>query len=287
MHEMKFKFKKRKYGKELLIDCEKFSDVTSFVKNKTPFYVTFHEIFFITEGNGVFRLDDDLIQFKEGTILLLPPNKWRQWSVINRPLDGYFLIFEEEFINNFFNDTLFLFRFHYFYNSNTPSFIQTDNKIFKEMISKLREIQIELKGLRKDSTHLLRSLLYYLLIKINRIYEDYFHIEEAHLQDVLTLRFRKYLEEHITSKQKVTEYSNMLKVSRSHLNKSIKRYYGKNCSEIIKERLIVEIKKALLFSDKSIAEIAYELNFSEPGNFDRFFKKNVKITPKEYRLLNS
>ena len=64
-------------------------------------------------------------------------------------------------------------------------------------------------------------------------------------------------------------------------------YYGKSCSEIIKDRLTTEIKKALMFSDKTVSEIAYDLNFSEPGNMNRFFKKMVNITPLEHRLLNS
>ncbi len=61
--EMKFNFKKRKYGKELLIDCEKLSDVKSFVKNKNPFYVSFHEIIFLTEGEGIFKLSNVRLGF--------------------------------------------------------------------------------------------------------------------------------------------------------------------------------------------------------------------------------
>ncbi len=284
---MKFDFEKRKYGRELLVDCEKISDVKTFVKSQMPFCVSFYEILFLTKGKGVFRLDEEKIKFKRGTILLLPPNKWRQWAVVNQSFDGYFLIFEEEFIHKFFNDALFLYRFHYFYNRATPSFVQADDVNFLEMVTKLKEIQIELKGLRNDSSHLLRSLLYYLLIKINRIYEQRFKLKEDHLQDVLALRFRKQLEKNIVSEQKVSYYADQLQVSRSHLNKTLKRYYGKSCSEIIKERLVLEIKKALMFSDKSISEIAYDLNFSEPGNLNRFFKKMCNITPLKYRLLNS
>lgn len=284
---MNFNFKKYKYGKECLVDCEKLSDVKSFVRNQNPFYVSFHEILFLTEGKGVFRLDDENINFKRGTILLLPPHKWRQWYVIQDKFDGYFLIFEEEFISSFFNDALFLYRFHFFYNKTTPSFVQTDSATFNKMIENLNEIKIELKGLRNDSNHLLRSLLYYLLIKINRIYEEHFNLKEEHFEDVLALRFRRQLEKHITKKKKVSEYADMLQVSRSHLNKILKKYYGKNCSQIIKERLTTEIKKALLFSDKSISEIAYELNFSEPGNLQRFFKKMTATTPRDYRLSNS
>jgi len=284
---MKFNFEKNKYGEELLIDCGLISKTKGFIRDETPFYVSFHEIIFITQGKGRFKLDDEEIPFERGTILLLPQNKWRQWAVIDEPMDGYFLIFEEEFIATFFNDALFLYRFHYFYNNSTPSFIQTGEAVFRAMTVKLDEIQTELQGLRKDSHHLLRSILYYLLIQINRIYEQAFNLNDELFQEGLTLRFRRLLEQNIRDKQKVSDYAEMLGVSKSHLNKVLNRYFGKSCSEIIKERLVADIKKELLFSSKSISEIGYGLNFSEPGNLIRFFKKMTQTTPREYRLLNS
>ncbi len=284
---MKLKFKKNKYGKDLSIDCGMISENPRFITDDRPFYVSFHEIFFITQGRGTFRLDDETISFEPGTLLLLPQNRWRQWTQIKEKVDGYYLIFEEEFISTFFNDALFLCRFHYFYNTSTPSFIRTDERTFREMITKLKEIRVEIKGLRQDSHHLLRSILYYLLIRINRIYEHQFHLNDELFQGGLALNFRKLLEQHIRTKQRVSDYADMLLVSRSHLNKTIKTCFGKTCSEVIKERLVAEIKKDLLYSNKTIAEVGYDFNFSEPGNFIRFFKTMTKTTPKEFRRLNS
>ncbi len=284
---MKFDFRKYKYEKELLIDCEQISNNKHFVKDNTPFHVSFHEIFFLTKGKGIFKLDDESIAFRKGTIIMLPPHKRRQWAAIDESFDGFFLIFEEEFITNFFNDALFLFRLHYFYNHSTPSFIQANRDSFEKLITKLKEVQKELKGLRKDSHHLLRSLLYYLLIKINRMYEREFDLKDELYQDGLTLRFRKVLEERIRTNHKVSDYAEKLNVSRSHLNKVVKKYFGKSCSEIIKDRLVAEIKKDLLFSDKTVAQISYALDFSEPGNCTRFFKKRTHLTPHQYRSMNS
>ncbi len=288
MHrKVTFSFKKDKYERETLLDCGVMSKTKGFVKNHTPFDTSFHELFFITAGRGIFRLSDKNINFQKGTILLLPPERRRQWVMVEEDFDGYILIFEEEFITHFFNDALFLFRFHYFYNSSTPSFIKPNEDQFVEMIAKLKEIQVELKELRGDSHHFLRSLLYYLLIQINRIYEKEFGLKDILYQNDVTLRFRRLLEKHIATTHKVADYAEMLNVSKSHLNKRLKRYFGKSCSTIIKERLIIEIKKSLLFSDKTVAEIAYHFNFSEPGNFIRFFKKMTHITPHKYRLSNS
>ncbi len=283
---MKFNFLKKKYGKELLIDLGQISKNEKFITNDTPFFISFYEIFFIIEGSGKFKLDNEIIPFQRGSILLLPPNKWRQWYKTNKPFDGFYLIFEEEFFSSFFNDTLYLYRFPFFYNTSTPSYIQFSENEFENILRKLKEIKEEIQNLKPDSEHLLRALLYYLLIKLNRSYPQDKSSNKNHYRENTILKFRKLLEENIKRKQRVSDYASLLKVSKSHLNKLMKVYFGKSCSVIIKEQLIIEIKRMLLFSDKSIAEISYELNFSEPSNFNRFFQNIMKITPNDYRLQN-
>jgi len=166
LSEMKFKFKRHKYGKELLIDCDQMTKLNGFTLSTRPFWNDFHEIFIITSGSGTFKLNDERIAFSAGTVLLLPPNKWRQWETIHGTLDGYVLIFEEEFISKFFNDGLFLYRFHYFYNNASPSYIQLNEEACAEYIKHFISIRKELQDLQNDSSHLLRAILYLSLIHI-------------------------------------------------------------------------------------------------------------------------
>jgi len=282
-----FKFKRNKYGKELLIDCEMMTEVKSFTKNTTPFLVNFHEILFITKGKGIFRLDNEQIKFAEGTILLLPPNKWRQWEIIDEAIDGHFLIFEEDFISTFFNDQLFLYRFHFFYNNFTPSYIHLKQDELSPFLKHLEDIKKELRNLTFDSEHFLRAILYFLLININRSYSQQFKIKEQFFENNLTLRFRKLLEKEIRKHSDVSFYAQNLQVSKSHLNKTLKENLGMSTSKLIRGRLIAEAKRELLYSQLSISEIAYQLNFSEPSNFNRLFKEIVGMPPKAFRLTNS
>lgn len=282
---MKVHFDNQKYDKELLIDC--FQRNVQFKKSESqkPFIAYFYEIIFITEGKGKFRLDNEIITFERGTVLLLPPNKWRQWYKIDENYDAIYLIFEEEFISKFFNDALYLYRFHYFYNTYTPSSVQLKEKELQDYLKGLSQLEEEIKNLKPDSSHLLRALLYYILIGLNRRYQETIkHV--SFYKETPILKFRKLLEENIERKQRVSDYSELLGISTSHLNKLVKNYFGKTASEIIKERLIIEIKKHLLFADHTVAEIGYKLGFSEPSNFNRFFQKHVKMTPNDYRLQN-
>ena len=279
----KLDFHRYKYERELLIDCSTIGDTKHFITDDTPFHVSFHEILVITRGRGLFRLDDREIPFRKGTVLLLPPNKWRQWARVDREIDAYFFIFEEAFITEFFSDPYFLFRFHYFYNDSMPAHVQAEGEFFTELTDNLERIRRELRDLRKDSHHLLRALLYYSLIRINRVYQASFDIAGEFFSDNMILRFRKLLEENIRAKQSVPDYTEMLGVSKSHLNARLKAYFGKSCSELIRERLVVEIKKELLFSDRNLVEISHALDFSEPANLSRFFKKMTGETPGDFR----
>lgn len=283
---MIFNFSRNKYKTELLIDCFQKNGTLSIESPTKPFLVSFYEIVFITEGKGKFKLDNETIPFKRGTVLLLPPNKWREWYKIDNSFEAIYLIFEEESISTFFNDALYLYRLNYFYNVNTPSFLNLTESDLSNLLPKLNELKNELGQLHKDSSHFLRSILYYVLIQLNRQYQKTYKIQTEFYQKANILKFKKLLEENIKEKHKVKDYAKLLGVSTSHLNKLLNTFFGKSCSEIIQERLIAEIKRNLLFSNKSISEISYELNFSEPSNFNRYFQKTVKMTPKEYRNQN-
>ena len=63
----------------------------------------------------------------------------------------------------------------------------------------------------------------------------------------------------------------------------MKKIFGKTPSKIIQERLVLEAKKLLHLSYKSIKEIASELNFEDEFYFSRYFKKEVGLSPKKFR----
>ena len=139
-----FNFDTKKYGRELLLDCGQISQNKSFVQDDRPFWVTFYEIIFMIEGRGKFRLDDEIIPFAPGTVLLLPPNKQRQWYEVTEPFDGIYLVFEEEFVSRVFQDSLYLYRLHYFYNARSPSYLQLSDSEYQNYRAKLSEIQSEI-----------------------------------------------------------------------------------------------------------------------------------------------
>jgi AraC-like DNA-binding protein len=134
-------------------------------------------------------------------------------------------------------------------------------------------------GHRIASVKLL-ALLYELktLATFNQ-WEDRFTTQQQKLH-------RKYISlinNYYIEKRTVEEYANALAVSAKHLSQSVKLVSGKNALWFINDRIFTEAKSLIRFTDFEIAEIAYQLNFSDPANFGKFFKKLSGITPLQYR----
>ncbi|NQD72297.1 AraC family transcriptional regulator, partial [Sphingobacterium shayense] len=69
----------------------------------------------------------------------------------------------------------------------------------------------------------------------------------------------------------------------NHLNAVTKEQLGYSAGELIRNRVLLEAKRLLVMKNFSIAEIAYELNFSDASYFTKFFKKAVGCTPEEFK----
>lgn len=277
-------FDRKKYDRELLMDCVFFSEVERKVVTGQPFCYDFHGIFIQNSGKAKISIENESFSLNRGCIIFLRANQVREWVAVTTDFSGYLLIFENEFTETFFNDDLFVHRFQFFQISQPP-ILRCEDQLFSEFVENCKRIGLELNYLRDDSHHYLRSLLYTMLIRMNRIYIEVYRLSTELYQDSISLRFRKSLEENIRSKQRIEDYTELLKVSRSQLNKALNKTAGKSTAVVIRDRLLTEVKRDLLYSDKNISDIVYELGFSDKSNFVRFFKRLTGNTPNEFRSI--
>lgn len=84
-------------------------------------------------------------------------------------------------------------------------------------------------------------------------------------------------------KRTIEEYAALLNVTPNYLSQSVKSASGKNALSFINARLLSEARSFIRFTDIDIAQIASQLNFSDPANFGKFFKKHTEQIPMEYR----
>ncbi len=95
--------------------------------------------------------------------------------------------------------------------------------------------------------------------------------------------FQKLLETYFKTKKELSFYSDKLNITNSTLSKAVKKEFAKTPTQLINERIILESKKLLHLTYRSVKEIASELGFADEFYFSRYFKKSVGCSPKNYR----
>ncbi len=243
----------------------------------------FFEVLLIEAAQGHLLLDRQVISLKPNTMVFITPFQKRQWFVEGNQLHARYLIFQENFLNDFFSDKLFVYRLQYFYQLKHPPALHATAALTRRFKMVYHEVEEEVVHFRCDSAHLVRSLLYFLLIRLNRDYALHYKLGTETQINNYAYRFKQLLEQHIATKQRIEEYCELVGISRVTLNKAVKTQFNLTASQLIRQRLLMEVKNYLVFSNLTVQQIAIELSFSEPAHLNRFFKQLEGMPPQQYR----
>ena len=275
-----YHFLPRKYGKDILLDIARVETLKNFILDSTPHQISFYEILFIEKGKGSFSLDDNKTILGPNTVIFTSPGQLRRWNA--KGVRGYTLFFEKDFLGLFFSDELFLYRFQYFHQYSRPTNMKMPLKNFRQALELIRNLEEEFRHLQSDSNHMLRAILYQLLVVLDRNYSTAYEVQSNIRIHPDFLRFRSLLEKHFMSQYRVASYTQMLGMSSTHLNKICRQCSGLSAQQMIHYKQISEIKKQLR-TNRSVKEISYMFDFSDPSNFNRFFKRLTGATAQQYR----
>ena len=101
--------------------------------------------------------------------------------------------------------------------------------------------------------------------------------------DVLFDDYMKLVAEHHVHQRSVQFYADALCVSTKHLTRTVKLVSGRTASDIIDNYVVTEAKRLLRYTDRTIKEVAADLNFCNQTVFYRYFKKNTGMLPSEFK----
>ncbi len=94
---------------------------------------------------------------------------------------------------------------------------------------------------------------------------------------------RRLIDEHFRKERLISFYAERLAMTADRLNDHVKRATGVTAGHLIRQRVLTEAKRQLVFTNQPIHEIAYDLAFSDPSHFTRFFRKQTGTTPQVFR----
>lgn len=285
-----YKFYKEKYHKELLMDVVDIAFIRPWLR-KTPVYRdNFYRIIFIIDGEGEISVNSHRMNIKSGDMICSIPGEVWHWLQDDNTLNGYVLLFEEEFLLSFFNDPMFLERLSYLQPERISPFLRPDAVLYEQMRHLFILMKEEIDIRSNIDPHFLRAMLYAILTLMNRI--ECLADNKGQINDISISRyvdkFIRLVNENFAAEHNTEFYADKLCVTSNYLNKIVKHTMGTTTKLYIQDKIIREAKKLLTYTSLSIAEITNILHFNTPSYFNRFFTKHAGgITPLQFRSSTS
>ena len=109
---------------------------------------------------------------------------------------------------------------------------------------------------------------------VKKLQDERFHIIR---------KFNLLVEANFKTEHSVSFYADQLFKAPKTLSNLFAIFNQKTPSQIIRERIVVEAKRLLFYTDRSIKHITFDLGFEDVSYFSYFFKKNTRVSPSDFR----
>lgn len=238
-------------------------------------------IFIFMEGTGSHTIDFSTLETRPGSIHFVLPGQLHA-------LDGregflaHVLLFTEEFFLLKDETKNLLMKLFSYMDSGEPPVLQLTAEDREYMHHLLYLMQQENKTKSQSRDQILLDLLSVFVNKCMQAMDiPLMPMHSAEAQQYLG--FRNEVEKNYRHIHSVAEYAQRLNLSTKAINDVTRQFAGMSALEFIHQRIFIETKRMLRYSQKPIKQIAYDLDFSDTAHFTKFFKQKAGIPPLEYR----
>lgn len=163
------------------------------------------------------------------------------------------------------------------------------NTVSNKKLLMFHMIHSYMKVMMKERNDFYRDMILFEYIKIF-LYEACHLMDDTYSDGIpknkernITSHFFYLVENGYRQNRRVEDYAGRIGITAKHLAFVIKKTTGKFPSEWMDNYVLLESKRLLRSTDICIQDISYDLNFSTPSHFGKFFKKKTGMTPKEFR----
>ena len=240
-----------------------------------------------TEGETTFTSNLKEYRLKKDSLFIIGPKHILQIQSDNR-FKAHVIVIKPDFLRRINIDTKHM----------MPLFLQFGSRPCMELTHKectslrsfISMVEQELEGPETDfAVEIVGGLIAATIYKVGDILTHYIE-EHPELENPIHNRAEEYfkqftelLGEHYTRERSVGYYARQLCITPKYLTTLIKRISGKSVSEWIDSYVILEAKTLLKYSNMSVQEIAYYLNFPNQSFFGSYFKRNTGMSPSQYK----
>ncbi len=243
-----------------------------------PHRHNYYEVFIFEVGGGEHHIDFDTFPIQNNSIHFVSPG---QVHNVVRKADskGFVLLFSRDFYSS---DNVRLNQFPFLNNNLNEPLLKLNQTQFELLNKLVNIIGIEQNSRDSLSKDLIKSHLNSFLIYCKRFFNESDRTINF-TNDSLSFRFKKLIETNYLKMHNVSEYASILNVSKKQLYESTKNEIGVPPKNLIYDRIILEAKRLVLYTNHSFQEIAFFLNYSDASHFTKFFKSKTGFSPTDFR----
>ena len=272
-HLKKYTFKDMQVGIEV-------KDL-SFVKNYPKIFAKahqtdFYQVIFIQSGKAFFKVDFQDIVVDSGEMVMMIPNQACEYDT-SGGYSGKIILFTPDFYGVSDNDTAFMHSAEILNPVNANRTVKVDTG-FANNIFQLLENELN-KPFDAFQHSIAHSLLKALLCECERQTNN----NKTNFSTSLARDFFNEVERNFTITKTVDFYAQKLCVNEKKLTVEVKKACGFTPKTYIDNRLLLEAKRLLKYSDLTIKEVAFETGFDDAANFSNWFKKRTGMTPLQFK----
>ena len=239
---------------------------------------------------GNLKFGQSIYDYQRGAMLFLAPGQvmgTEDDGMLHQP-EGRELAFHPELLRGTLLASLIKEYSYFSYNANEALHLSGQER--RTIIECMEKVRTELQyPIDKHSKSLIIDNIKLLLDYCIRFYDRQFITRENAIKDVLT-RFESLLDDYFSSDapaekgMPTVQYcADKLCLSANYFSDLCRKETGMSALKHIQKKVLDVAKEQVFNTSKSISEISYELGFTYPQQFSRWFKKMAWITPNEYR----
>ncbi|NJO90524.1 MAG: AraC family transcriptional regulator [Chloroflexia bacterium] len=213
---------------------------------------------YLSNGSGYHLIDSNKYEIKPPCIFFMSPGQAHKLE-LSKDIEGYIFIFNAEFYLLNQKNKNRLLEFPFFYSieqTNPPVYLEKDedNQYLKSLFKRCADTVLLNDNTSGDE--IARSTLDLILLTCSDLYPADRKVVQKGKGHILVKNFLQLVEEHFYRNLRINDYAEMLAVTPNHLTQMVKQVMGKTSVEILQRKTVVEVKRLLIHTDLSIAEIS-------------------------------
>ena len=246
----------------------------------------YFSLIWVQEGNGKVKADFAEYEFEANTLFAFSP--YQPYMITAKePVKGIAIYFHSDFFCIFKHHKEVSCNGVLYNNIYNPPFVKVDELSAATFHMLSEQIKNEMQNTDLAQYELLVSYLKIFLITAARLktqqQPEAAEVLKDQKEPFILHKLKDAIEENFKTKHSPVDYAELLYITPKALAKITKTHFNKTLSSLINERIIIEAKRELYLTDKTVKEIAYELGYEDEYYFSRFFKVNADVSPQLYR----